>query len=89
MYQNPKYTNLDHRTVKIFAINPAHVMFWAAIVGNELVRPFRVLDGVKMTSKLYIDFLKEHLVLWHKRRVWHSEKTRFLCLIMSLLMLQG
>ena len=43
-------------------------MFWAAIIENELVGPFRVADGVKMTAKLYIDFIKEHLVPWHKKK---------------------
>ena len=44
------------------------VMFWARIVGDELIGPFRVAEGVKMTAKFYIDFLKEHLVPWHKKR---------------------
>ena len=35
------------------------VIFWAAIVGIELVGPFSVSDGCKMTFKLYINFLKE------------------------------
>ena len=39
------------------------VMFWATIIGNELVGPFRVADGVKMTAKLYIDFIKERQTL--------------------------
>ena len=43
-------------------------MFWALIIGNELVRPLRVADGVKITVKLYIDFNKEHLEPWHKKR---------------------
>ena len=38
------------------------VMFWAAIIGNELVGPFRVSDEVKMTAKVYMDFLKKHLL---------------------------
>lgn len=45
------------------------VMFWAAIIGDELVGPFRVADGVKMTAKLYIEFIKEHLVAWHKKKI--------------------
>ena len=43
-------------------------MFWGAIIGNELVRPFRVADGVKITAKLYIDFIKEPLEPWHKKK---------------------
>ena len=38
------------------------VMFRAAIIGIILVGPFRVSDGVKMTAKVYMDFLKKHLV---------------------------
>ena len=41
---------------------------WAVMAGNELVGPFRVPDGVKMTSKRYIDFPKEHLVAWYKKK---------------------
>ena len=44
------------------------VMFWAAIIGNELVGPFRVADGVKIIAKLYIDSIKEHLEPWHKKK---------------------
>ena len=44
------------------------VMFCAAIIGNELVGPFRVADGVKITAKLYIDFIKEHLEPWYKKK---------------------
>ena len=36
-------------------------MFWAAIIGNELVGPFRDADGVKIIAKLYIDSIKETL----------------------------
>ena len=44
------------------------VIFWAAIIGNKLVGPFKVADGVKMTTKVYIDFLKEHLISWQKKK---------------------
>ena len=43
-------------------------MFCAAIIGNGLVGPFRVADGVKITVKLYIDFIKEHLEFWYKMK---------------------
>ena len=54
------------------------VMFWAAIIGNELVGPFRVVDGVKMTAKLYIDFIKEHLVPWNKKNLSFRKKMVFM-----------
>ena len=37
-------------------------MFCEAIIGNELVGPFKATDGAKATAKLYINFIKEHLV---------------------------
>ena len=36
-------------------------MFWAGIIGDELCGPFRVPEGVKLTSKAYTAFLDEHL----------------------------
>ena len=29
-------------------------MFWAGVVGDNLIGPFRVPDGVKIDSKYYI-----------------------------------
>ncbi len=43
-------------------------MFYAGIVGSELVGPFRVQDGVKMTAVVYIDFLKQNFYPWHKSK---------------------
>ena len=44
------------------------VMFWAAIIHDKLVGPFRVKDGVKMTAPTYIAFLKEHFSPWYKKQ---------------------
>ena len=44
------------------------VMFWAAIIHDELVGPFRVKDGVKMTATTYIAFLREHWLPWYKKK---------------------
>jgi transposase len=44
------------------------VMFWAGIVGKELVGPFRVPDGVKLTSATYTDFLQQNVVPWYKKK---------------------
>ena len=38
-------------------------MFWEVIIGNELVRPFKVTDGVKATAELSINFIKGALYL--------------------------
>ena len=44
------------------------VMFWAGIMGRELVGPFRVPDGVKMTSAKYVEFLTDHFLPWYKKK---------------------
>ena len=36
----------------------AGVMFWAAIIDNELTGSYKGADGVKMTARVYIHFLK-------------------------------
>ena len=38
------------------------VMFWAALIGKEVVGPFRVPDGLKMNAQSYTQFLKENLL---------------------------
>ena len=38
------------------------VMFWAAILGSELIGPFKVPDGVKMAAFTYTEFLEENLI---------------------------
>ena len=43
-------------------------MFFAGIIGNELVGPWKVLEGVKMTSVAYVVFLNEHLEKWLKSK---------------------
>lgn len=42
------------------------IMFWAGIVGNTLVGPFKVPEGVKITSEAYISFLTKHFQPWYK-----------------------
>ncbi|CAI9606954.1 unnamed protein product [Staurois parvus] len=39
------------------------VMFWAGIMGTERVGPFRVPEGVKMTSAKYVEFMTDHFLL--------------------------
>lgn len=40
------------------------IMFWAGIIGDTLCGPFRVPEGVKLTSNAYTAFLHEHLTPW-------------------------
>lgn len=40
------------------------IMIWAGIIGNELVGPFRVEDGVKMNSKFYCEFIEQNFFEW-------------------------
>lgn len=44
------------------------VMFWAGIIGKELVGPFKIPDGVKITSDSYVQFLKENFLPWFKKK---------------------
>jgi transposase len=44
------------------------VMFWAGIIGNELIGPFRVPEGVKLTSATYVQFLKENFIPWYRSK---------------------
>ena len=43
-------------------------MFCAGIIGNELVGPFRVPDGVILIVVTYIDFLKQNFLSWFKKK---------------------
>ena len=36
------------------------VMFWSGIVDNTLIGPFKVPEGVKITSEAYINFLTKY-----------------------------
>ena len=42
------------------------VMFWAEIVGDNLIGQFRVPDGVKIDSKCYIKVLAANFFLWYR-----------------------
>ena len=44
------------------------IMFWAGIINNEMVGPFRVKDRVKITAETYTAFLKEFLLPWYKKK---------------------
>ena len=39
-------------------------MFWVGIIGDNLCGPFRVPEGVKLTSNAYTAFLNENLLPW-------------------------
>ena len=38
------------------------VMFWAGIIGNDILGPFRFDDGIKITSEHYIQILNNHIL---------------------------
>ena len=44
------------------------VMIWAGIIGNELVGPFKVEDGVKIGSAGYTQLLEKNLMPWMKKK---------------------
>ena len=39
-------------------------MIWAGIIGDELIGPVRVQQGVKLSSATYCQFLKNVLEPW-------------------------
>ena len=43
-------------------------MIWAGIIGNELVGPFKVEDGVKIDLAGYTQFLEKNLRPWMKKK---------------------
>lgn len=51
------------------------VMFWAAIVDDELVGPFQVQDGVKVNSEGYCTVLTINFLPWWKRKSAKVRKT--------------
>lgn len=44
------------------------IMIWAAIVGNELIGPFKVDDGVKLNSENYCKLLQSVFFPWYNRK---------------------
>ena len=54
-------------------------MFWAAIVGDQMIGPFRVEDGVKLNSEGYCDLLNANFVPWWKK---HPARQRKLLIFM-------
>ncbi|KAF4718522.1 hypothetical protein FOZ63_011875, partial [Perkinsus olseni] len=44
------------------------VMFWAGIIDDIVVGPFRVENGVKMDSKAYTELLSKNFLPWYRSR---------------------
>ena len=42
------------------------VMFWAGIVGNRIVGPFKVDSALKMNSEIYSQFLDDNFFKWYR-----------------------
>ena len=54
------------------------VMFWAGIIGNELVSPFKVPDGVKMNVLTYRNFLQDFIPWYRGKRPAFKKKIIFM-----------
>ena len=52
-------------------------MFWAGIMGRELVGPFGVPEGAKITLTKYIWFLTDHFLPWYKKKT-HAFRSKIL-----------
>ena len=51
-------------------------MFWAALIG-KVVRPFRVLDALKIKARSYTKFLQDNLFLaWYRKQCPASFKSK-------------
>ena len=55
------------------------VMFWAGIVKDRLIGPFKVDSSVKMNSETYSQFLDESFFKWYKRQ---SRQFKLTCTFM-------
>ena len=55
------------------------VMFWAGIVGDNLIGPFRVPEGVKLDSQSYVKFLSDNFFAWYKSQ---SRSFKMKCIFM-------
>lgn len=50
-------------------------MFWAAIIGDTLIAPFCVEDGIKITASSYSTFLDKHFRPWWRKKTVRLWKT--------------
>ena len=55
------------------------VMFWAGIVGDKLIGPFRVPDGVKLDSQSSVYLLCDNFFAWYKSQ---SRSFKLKCIFM-------
>ena len=44
------------------------VMFWAALIGREVVGPFPVPDGLQMNAQSYRKFLQDNFIPWFRKQ---------------------
>lgn len=44
------------------------VIFWAGILERELLVPFRISEGVRMTSEKNVAFMTDHILPWCKKK---------------------
>ena len=63
-----RYEHVDNKEEKGF-------LFFAAIVRDSIIGPFRVEDGVKFDSKGYFALLNKHFRPWWKKQPLKLRKT--------------
>lgn len=83
------WVSLDHSPPVRMACQQAGggVMFWAAIIGDTLIGPFRVEDGVKINATTYSAYLNKHFDLGGRSSHFDGGKLYCSCTIMLLPML--
>ena len=50
-------------------------MFWAGIVKDRLIVPYKVYNSVKLNSETYSKFLNDTFFKWYKRQSWQFKRT--------------
>ena len=50
------------------------IMLWAGIIGDKVLGPWRIPEGTKITSNVYINFLKKNFEPWLKRQLINRKK---------------
>ena len=56
------------------------VMFWATVVFDKHLGPFRMSDGVKLDSQSYVKFLSNNFFAWYRTQ---SRSFKLKCIVLT------
>ena len=60
------YKTEKHQSARDDSKVGGNIMMWAGISGDKLIGPYKVDDGVKLTSQSYCEFLDKTFFKWSK-----------------------